>query len=60
MWRDGIHLSVQSFSKYHIDDMIPIYVSGQEWHFIGIYSHLVIETRHESKHLTRALKKEED
>lgn len=60
MWRDGIHLSVQSFLKYHIDAMVPADVNGQEWHLTSIYGHPVTKKRHETWQLIRALKKEED
>ncbi|XP_017629171.1 uncharacterized protein LOC108472176 [Gossypium arboreum] len=56
-WKEGVSLSLRSFSKAHIDMEVEEAAKRVRWRFTGFYGSLVEQDRKESWYLLRHLKR---
>ena len=56
MWVEEIELSIQSYSRHHIDSLVQGTYGGEKWKFTGFYGNPDVQERHHSWQLLRRLK----
>ncbi|XP_042972966.1 uncharacterized protein LOC122304767 [Carya illinoinensis] len=56
LWQKETKLSIQSFSKNHIDARIYSEEADRQWHFTGVYGHPKTELRQETWSMIKTLK----
>ncbi|MBA0725626.1 hypothetical protein Golax_022194, partial [Gossypium laxum] len=47
MWREGVRVTVQNYSKYHIDSLVKM-DNGEVFRFTGIYGQTIPALRHQA------------
>ncbi|KAK5776858.1 hypothetical protein PVK06_044823 [Gossypium arboreum] len=59
-WKDDVSITLQSFSKRHIDVFVDDQNNRQQWRFTGFYGSLYAQGRDESWNLLRGLRSNEE